>query len=38
VLIRHLRQLKTIVLQHWCLIHAVLLGGPGVEMKCWGSA
>jgi hypothetical protein len=25
VLIRHLWQLKTVVLLHWCLIHAVLL-------------
>ncbi len=25
VLIRHLGQLKTVVLWHWCLIHAVLL-------------
>ncbi len=26
VLIRHLRQLKTVVFLHWCLIHVVLLG------------
>jgi hypothetical protein len=25
VLIRHLRQLKTVVFLHWCLMHAVLL-------------
>jgi hypothetical protein len=27
VLIRHLRQLKTAVFLHWCLIHTVLLQG-----------
>ncbi len=28
VLIRHLWQLKTVVFQHWCLIHAVLMLVP----------